>query len=185
VVDDLHWAEESSLLMLEYWAREIATCPLLILGAYRDVEITGSHPLSQILGNLVRERHFWRVQLGGLTWNEVGEFVEGRKGVSLPDEILQTIQSRTEGNPLFVNEVVELIDPEQMTENKAWSDIIHDGVRDAIGSRLSRLSQSCKQVLETASVIGREFDFPLLRILDPDIGADGVLGNWTRPWKLK
>ena len=62
---------------------------------------------------------------------------------------------------------------------------LESGFQVAIGSRLSRLSQSCKQVLETASVIGREFDFPLLRILDPDIWADGVLGHWTRPWKLK
>ena len=57
------------------------------------------------------------------------------------------IHSRTEGNPLFVNEVVELIDTEQMAENRAWADVIPEGVGDAIGSRLSRLSPSCNQVL--------------------------------------
>ncbi len=175
VVDDLHWADSSSLLMLEFLVREIAASPVLILGTYRDVEVTATHPLSQTLGNLVRERHYRRVQLGGLTQQEVGEFVEGHKGVNLSGDILETIHSRTEGNPLFVNEVVELIDPEQMAENTAWANIIPEGVRDAIGSRLSRLSPSCNQFLGTASVIGREFDFSLLRTLDSDTGADGLL----------
>lgn len=175
VVDDLHWADSSSLLMLEFLVREITASPVLVLGIYRDVEITASHPMSQTLGNLVRERHYRRVQLDGLTQQEVGEFVKSSKGVSLTDDILETIHSRTDGNPLFVHEVVELIDPDHMTENTAWTDIIPKGVRDAIGSRLSRLSENCNQVLSTASVIGREFEFALLRSLDPDISADGVL----------
>jgi len=175
VVDDLHWADESSLLLLEFLAREIASSRLLVLGTYRDVEVTGSHPLAQTLGNLVRERHYRRVQLGGLTQQEVGEFVQGSKGVNLTSDILQTIHSRTDGNPLFVNEVVELIDPEQITENRAWADIIPEGVREAVRMRLGRLSETCNQVLRTASVIGREFDFSLLSGLDSDIGADGVL----------
>ena len=175
IVDDLHWADTSSLLMLEFLVREIATSPVMVLGTYRDAEVTASHPMSQTLGNLVRERHFRRVQLGGLNRQEVGEFVEGHKGVNLSGDILEMIHSRTEGNPLFVNEIVELIDPEQITENRAWADVIPDGVRDAIGSRLNRLSETCNKVLGAASVIGREFDLSLLRSLDSDIGADGVL----------
>ncbi|MEE8162362.1 MAG: AAA family ATPase, partial [Acidobacteriota bacterium] len=175
IVDDLHWADSSSLLMLEFLVREIAASPVLVLGTYRDAEVPATHPMSQTLGNLVRERHFRRVQLSGLTREEVGEFVEGHKGVNLSGDILEMIHSRTEGNPLFVNEVVELIDTEQMAENRAWADVIPEGVRDAIGSRLSRLSPRCNQVLGTASVMGREFDLSLLRSLDSDIGADEVL----------
>ncbi|MDA1128584.1 MAG: AAA family ATPase [Chloroflexi bacterium] len=175
VLDDLHWADSSSLLMLEFLVREISGSALMILGTYRDVEVAGSHPLSKTLGNLVRERHFRRIQLDGLTRHEVGEFVESSKGVNLPNDVLQTIHSRTEGNPLFVNEVVQLIDPDQMTENRAWADIIPEGVRDAVGRRLSRLSENCNQVLRAASVIGREFDISLLSGLDSDLGADGVL----------
>lgn len=139
ILDDLHWADSSSLLMLEFLVRETAASPVLVLGTYRDAEITSAHPMSQTLGNLVRERHFRRVQLSGLTREEVGEFVEGHKGVNLSGDILEMIHSRTEGNPLFVNEVVELIDTEQMAENRAWADVIPEGMRDAIGSRLSRL----------------------------------------------
>ena len=176
VVEDLHWADPSSLLMLEFLVREITATPMLVLGTYRDVEVTASHAMSQTLGNLVRERHYRRVQLEGLTQQEVGEFVQGSKGVDLSADILETIHSRTDGNPLFVNEVVELIDTSQMTQNTAWSEIIPDGVRDAIGSRLNRLSESCNIVLGNASVIGREFDSSLLIALDTDSGADGVLG---------
>ena len=175
VVYDLHWAAESSLLLLEFLTREISASSVMVLGTYRDVEVTGRHPLSRILGNLVRERHFRRVQLGGLTQQEVGEFVEANAGVTLASDVLETIHNRTEGNPLFVNKVVELIDPERINENRAWAEMIPDGVRDAIGNRLRRLSDHCKQVLRTASVIGREFDFSLLETLNSDIGADGVL----------
>ena len=58
VLDDLHWADRSSLLMLEFVAQEMRTSPLLILGTYRDVEVSRRHPLAQTLGNLVREDKF-------------------------------------------------------------------------------------------------------------------------------
>ena len=74
-----------------------------------------------------------------------------------------------------MSEVVELIDTGQMAENRAWVDIIPDGVRDAIGSRLSRLSEACNQVLGTASVIGREFEFSLLDLLQSEMKTDDVL----------
>ena len=175
IVDDLHWADSATLLMLEFLVRETADSRMLVLGTYRDAVVTSGHPLSQTLGNLVRERHYRRIQMGGLTQREVGEFVEANKGVTLPDDALETVHSRTEGNPLFVSEVVKLIDPGRMTENQAWAITIPEGVRDAIGSRLSRLSTNCNQVLGTASVMGREFDLSLLRSLCSDIGADGVL----------
>ena len=179
VVDDLHWADESSLLLLEFLMKEIATSPLLILCTFRDVEVTGRHPLTQTLGNLFRERHFQRVHLSGLSQQEVGEVVEANTGFTLPNEALETVHRRTEGNPLFVNAVVELtrVDqfPDHFDENGAWASVIPDGVRDAIGRRLARLSDRCNHVLRTASVIGREFDFPLLWESDIDFGSDGVL----------
>ena len=91
VLDDLHWADESSLLLLEFLAREIAASPLLILGTYRDVEVTGSHPLSQILGNLVREPHFTMVQLPGLTQQEVGDFVAASASITLPVDAVEIL----------------------------------------------------------------------------------------------
>jgi hypothetical protein len=73
VLDYLHWADQSSLLPLEFVAREIGASGLLLVGAYRHVEVSRSHLLSQTLGSLVREELFNRVQLDGLTQQEVGE----------------------------------------------------------------------------------------------------------------
>ena len=67
VLDDLHWADRSSLLLLEFLAREIGSSRLLLVCSYRDVEVSRRHPLSQTLGALVREQLFHRVQLDGLT----------------------------------------------------------------------------------------------------------------------
>ena len=61
VLEDLHWSDQSSLHFLEFLAREIQSSPLLVLGTYRDVEVSRRHPLSQTLGSLIREQRFLRV----------------------------------------------------------------------------------------------------------------------------
>ena len=175
VLDDLHWADASSLLMLEFLAKEIGQSPVLILGTYRDVEVSGRHPLAQTLGTLVREQHYLKVSLGGLSLQEVGEFVQASAGVVLPVDAIEMVHSRTEGNPLFVSQVVGLVSPAQMVEDRSWAEVLPEGVRETIGRRLSRLSEPCNQVLRTASVIGREFDASLLQQLTTDLSADGVL----------
>ena len=141
VLDDLHWADESSLLLLEFLAREIAATSVMVVGAYRDDEVSGSHPLVQTLGSLVREPHFQRVQLGGLSRDEVGEFVEASAGVAVADAAIDSLHRRTEGNPLFVGEVVNSISPEEMVRDQAWIANIPEAVREAILRRLSRLSE--------------------------------------------
>ena len=175
VLDDLHWADESSLLLLEFIAREIAASSLIVVGTYRDMEVSGSHPLAQTLGNLVREDHYQRVQLGGLTRNEVGEFVEARAGIAVADAAVDALHQRTEGNPLFVGEVVGSVTPEEMARDQDWIASIPEAVRDAILLRLSRLTEPCSQLLRTASIIGRDFDLPLLRVLSPEFKETELL----------
>ena len=175
VLDDLHWADRSTLLLLEYLAQEILTSRLLIVGTYRDVEITTRDALSQTLGNLVRQPLFMKVQLQGLARQEVGEFVQASAGITLADDALGIMHRRTEGNPLFVTEITRLFGPEQISEDQAWVETIPEGVRDVIGRRLSRLSEPCVQALRIASVIGRNFDFKLLNSLFSDISEDRLL----------
>ncbi len=175
VLDDLHWADRSSLLLLEFLAQEILTSRLLIVGTYRDVEITTRDALSQALGNLVRQPLFMKVQLQGLARQEVGEFVQTSAGIALKDDALGIMHRRTEGNPLFVTEITRLLSPEQISEDQTWAETIPEGVRDVIGRRLSRLSEPCVQALRTASVIGRNFDFKLLNALVSDISEDRLL----------
>ncbi len=118
VLDDLHWADESSLLLLEFLAREIVTSSIIVIGTYREEEVSGGHPLVQTLGSLVREPNVQRVPLGGFSRNEVGEYVEARAGVSVADTAVDTLYQRTEGNPLFVEEVVGSVTPEEMARRQ-------------------------------------------------------------------
>jgi len=175
VLEDLHWADRSSLLLLEFLAREMGASRLLVVGTSRDVEVSPRSQLTQTLGNLVREQHFRRIQLGGLTQQEVGQYVEANSGVTLQGGAAEVVHRRTEGNPLFVSEVVRLLRPAEMTEDRAWAETIPEGVRDVISRRLSRLSEPCVQVLRTASVIGRDFGFKLLNGLSSDISEDRLL----------
>ena len=175
VLDDLHWADESSLLLLEFLAREITASPLMVVGTYRDNEVSGGHPLAQTLGSLVREENFQRIQIAGLTRLEVGEFVEAKAGVAVADAALDALHQRTEGNPLFVGEVVSSVSPEEMGRDQSWIASIPEAVREAILRRLGRLSETCNQILRTASVIGRDFDLPLLRALTTDVAEDEFL----------
>ena len=175
VLDDLHWADRSSLLLLEFLAQEIENSPLLLAGAHRDVEVTRSHPLSQTLGSLVREQLFRRVQLDGLTRQEVGQLVQGNAGITLTPVAEEAVHSRTDGNPFFVGEVTRQVTLENLTQDEDWASIIPEGVRDAIGRRLNRLSERCVDVLTTASIIGREFDFRLLILLSGEVSEDQLL----------
>ncbi len=106
------------------------------------------------------------MHLGGLTSQEVGHVVEAIAGVSPTPGLIETVHTRTEGNPLFVTETVRLLAQERLEEAQGLDARIPEGVRDAIGRRLSRLSDLCNQVLTTASAAGREFDFKLLARLD-------------------
>jgi tetratricopeptide (TPR) repeat protein len=181
VLDDLHWADHPSLLLLEFVARELANARVLVIGTYRDMELSRQHPLSQTLGELTRERLFQRVLLRGLDREDVGRFIELASGVNPPTGMVEAVHRQTEGNPLFVTEVVRLLVQEgELTQDRAgqrdsWSVRIPEGVREVIGRRLDRLSERCNETLTIASVVGREFTLEQLSPLIDDISGDRLL----------
>jgi len=186
ILEDLQWADQPSLLLLEFLARELAGGRLLVIGTYRDEDVTRRHPLSLTLGELTRERLFQRVQLRGLEHQDVGRFIELVAGVTPPHGMVEAVHRQTEGNPLFVTEVVRLLVQEgQLTAHRAsatgrgdtdsWSVRIPEGVREVIGRRLDHLSERCNQTLTVASVLGREFTFEQLKPLMDDLTEDRLL----------
>ena len=191
VLDDLHWADQPSLLLLQFVARELGNSRLLLIGTYRDVELNRQHPLAESLGELTRERLFQRVLLRGLSQQDVGRFIEVAAGVDPPAGLTEAVHTQTEGNPLFVTEVVRLLvqegalspDPSPSGrgetagrgEGDSWTVRIPEGVREVIGRRLNRLSQRCNETLTIASVIGREFELRQLAPLVEDISEDRLL----------
>ena len=166
VLDDMHWADKPSLLLLQFLAKELRGSRLLVLGTYRDVELRRQHPLAQTLGDLNRENLSHRVLLRGLTEHDVRRFVEVTAGTSPPDALVAAVYKETEGNPFFVNEIVRLLVADGRLEHaesvSSWSVTIPQSVKEVVGRRLDHLSEECNRILTTGAVIGREFGLRLL-----------------------
>jgi DNA-binding SARP family transcriptional activator/tetratricopeptide (TPR) repeat protein len=158
VLDDLHAADEPSLLLLRFVARELGSARLLLVGAYRDVDPTVRGPLASAVADLVREPATRRIELAGLEQKDVAEYIELTAELTPDETLVAAIHTETEGNPLFVAEVVRLLASERRLGGAGDPPLgIPQGVRDAIGRRLGRLSGECREVLALASVLGREF----------------------------
>src|SRR6185312_7070684 len=118
------------------------------IGTYRDVDLPRGHPLVQTLGELARERRVERLPLSGLSPGDVGRFVEAACAVAPEGELVEALYEHTEGNPFFVGEVVQVLLNEGVLEQgthdagRHWRARIPDGVREAVGRRLDRLSPS-------------------------------------------
>lgn len=121
VLDDLHWADQPSLLLLQHLTRELGQDRLLFIATYRDVELSRKHPLAETLGELTRERLFQRVQLRGLSLSEVALFIEATPTAELPSQLAELVFAQTEGNPLFMTEVVRLLAQEDTFGNLSQS----------------------------------------------------------------
>ena len=176
VLDDLHAADEPSLLLLRFVAREMADSRLLVVCAYRDVDPTLKDPLSGTLAELAREGWTTRLGLEGLTEADVAEYVELSTGTEPASALVRTISAETEGNPLFVTEVVRLLESEGPLATEDASLRIPPGVRAVIGRRVARLSSPCRKLLLAASVLGRELELDVLARLS-ELERDDLLDN--------
>src|SRR4051794_23649854 len=171
VLDDLHAADESSLLLLRFVARGLARTRLLILGAYRDVDPVLQDPLASTLVELRREGATW-ITLGGLAEAEVGEYMALTAGVVPAPATVATIHARTEGNVLFVDEITRLLSSEGALAGSGPVEVgLPPGVRDVIGRRFRRLSEDCRGTLTTASVLGGEVALDALARMTGDSPA--------------
>jgi DNA-binding SARP family transcriptional activator len=166
VLDDLHAADAPSLLLLQFLAGALADARLLVVAAYRDVDPTLGDPLADTLTELRRlpVTHF--LPLTGLSEDDVGSFVSQTIGLEPPAHLVSALHRATDGNPLFVGEVVRLLASEEalesITDAAAWRRTVPEGVKAVILQRLERLSDNCRLVLVLASVLGREFDLDAL-----------------------
>ena len=109
VLEDLHWADQASLLLLHHLARDLDDANLLTMGTYRDVEVTRQHPLTETLGQLSRERGFQKIVLKGLGEEDAEGFCRAASGVTPSPSLVAAIHAHTEGNPFFMTEIVRLL----------------------------------------------------------------------------
>ncbi len=197
VLEDLHWADRGTLDLLVHVARNFAGTRLLIIGTYRDVEVDRSHPLSSSLAELRRGSTFGRVLLRGLTPDEVQRMLNAITGQELRWALAEGIHRQTEGNPLFIQEVVRYLVEEGFIQREGdrwvgrWRSTgeqppemrIPEGLRDVIGKRLSRLSPECNRLLSIAAVIGRDFRLDTLDAVG-SIPEEEALGKLEEALKV-
>ena len=171
VLDDLHWADRPSLLILQFLAREIPTTRILLVGTYRHTDIGRQHPLTETLGELSRGEG---VILRGLSEDDVARFIEAM-GHSPSAELVSSLYSTTEGNPFFVAETMRLLASEGRLDGRGAGIAIPMGARMLIGRRLDRLSQDCNELLSVAAVSGTTFSSDVLERIS-DLTGDRLLG---------
>ena len=174
VLDDLHWADEPTLVYLDHMVRASGSYPLLVVATYRDTELVRTHPLSETLAAFRKEAGVERLALRGLDRDDVRSLLESfvSHALDAADEaVARTLHAETEGNPFFVRQMIgNLIETKAFVrQGDRWvltSPVgelgVPEGVREVIGRRLSRLSPVVNELLAGAAVVGREFDVHVL-----------------------
>jgi predicted ATPase len=172
VLDDLHDADEASLALLRFMARELKGAAIILVATYREGEVRRSSSLSKMIGELSREAR--SIPVSGLSESEVKQLIELRAGRT-PDEMLVAkVCAATNGNPLFVDGIVRILVAEGAVGSAGARDRpfeIPNGLREAIRGRLDDLSAESKSILAVAATVGNEFEFNLCRSI-ADVSAD-------------
>lgn len=179
VLDDLHWADVSSVFALEFVARALPDAPILAIAAYRHSEAHARPELAAALGGLARVA--MRLPLEGLNRDDVGRMAAARvrrlgspPTPGDPDPIapslVTAVHRASAGNPFFVDELVQLLASQGRLNDSTAAQRplpLPDGVRDAIRRRLTPLDNAARQALEAAAVIGGAFRVATLsRVVD-------------------
>jgi class 3 adenylate cyclase len=174
VLDDLHWADMGTLLLLRHLVANQPVPRLLVVGTYRDTDLDRAHPLSGMLGELRRRAEVSRISLDGLEAAEVTELVAGAAGHELHEEgvaLALALEAETGGNPFFISEVLRHLvesgaivatDGRWQAAGSTQEPLLPEGIKEVVGKRISALPEATQQALTAASVIGVDFDLEVL-----------------------
>jgi DNA-binding winged helix-turn-helix (wHTH) protein/tetratricopeptide (TPR) repeat protein len=178
ILEDLHWADDSTLSLLDHLTKRLSELPLLVIGTYRDAELNVTRPLAKTLEDLLRGRLATSIRLEGLPRDEVGAMLNSLSGKSPPAAVVAEIFAETEGNPFFVEELFRHLEEENRLYDLSgqFRSKLKIGELDAppsvklvVARRLARLNDLTQKMLATAAVIGRFFSFEILQASN---GAD-------------
>ncbi|HVE95010.1 MAG TPA: AAA family ATPase [Acidimicrobiales bacterium] len=171
LLDDLHWADKPTLLMLQYLVRNLRRERVLIVGTYRDVELDRTHPLADAVAALRREQLYERVLLRGLSTDEVKELIDSVDNQDSPRPFAELVHRETEGNPFFVAEIlrnlvetgaITRVDGQWVGTAEQVIENLPEGVREVIGRRLSRLSADCNRMLTVGAAMPGGFSLDVV-----------------------
>ncbi len=162
-IDDVHWADAASLDFLSYLVRRLHEHPLCILLTWRPTQTPQASRFHHMLATIHRAGKAIQLPLSRFGLETTKEFIQSAAPNLTPThELVQRLYQETEGLPLFLTEYLTAITQGMLDANdEHWS--LPGGVRDLLTSRLSTVGETSRQLLSTAAVIGRSFDFDTLR----------------------
>jgi DNA-binding SARP family transcriptional activator len=179
LLDDLHWADASSLLLLKQLTRSRSAVPCLLVATYRDTELHDDHPLTAALSSLRRARNVLELSVGPLGVTDVTDLVAARLGVDehQAEAVAAAIVLRTGGHALFSEALVDaMADPARDPVTRQALDV-PTTVREFVAASVSRLSRPARARLAVGAAHGTSFPLlPIVRAssLDEDAAVDGI-----------
>ncbi|MFD2093120.1 ATP-binding protein [Blastococcus deserti] len=159
VIDDLHWADEPSLRLLQFVGRDPRARRLTVIGTYRSTDLDAGHPLLRCFADLTDSG--LHVSLSGLAKRDVSTLAAAlTPGEALPTSAVSILHRRTGGNPLFVRELLCLLDGADSGDSLGGSSpaSVPSSVRAVVAQRLARLSSRTGEMVSAGAVVGPEFD---------------------------
>jgi tetratricopeptide (TPR) repeat protein len=183
ILEDLHWADVPSVLLLRFVVRHGMEARLFAVATYREGDVAPAAPLSGALAALSGDGQCMR--LHGLTAMEAEAFIEAATGMQPPLDFSAAVMQRTEGNPLFLGEMVRALQEHGSIATgdaqAAWRLPLPVGLRAAIRQRVARLPLATRSALSAAAVSGVEFDAAVveraLAAAGTDVGATDFFGE--------
>lgn len=178
ILDDLHWATDSTFQLLHYLVRQISCCPVLIVGTFRSESVGPGHPLNPLVQVLTQEGYCKLLRLACLPPAAVQALiVEMSHAGDAVVPLAKRLYAETEGNPFFLIETIRALFETgalyYSIENGVWSgDFVQlscgqlplpASISEAVRVRVHRLSKATQESLHVAAVAGVEFDFDVLR----------------------
>jgi DNA-binding CsgD family transcriptional regulator len=176
VLDDLHWTDRDSLQLLAYCGRFAARGGLVLVGAYRDAPMDLGGPLADTLAVLCRQDGYEHLALGGLSPEEVADYLARATRPPPPAELVRAIHAETAGNPFYLRQLWRHLVDERVAvqQHGRWvltAELgsagvpVPHGVRHVLARRLARLSATASTVLHAAAALTAGFDFAILQTI--------------------
>jgi tetratricopeptide (TPR) repeat protein len=158
VLDDLQWADESSLLLLQFLGRNLVGTRMVLVGIYRDVEAQHRPEIGRRIADIACDAR--TLALGGLAQSEVAALVARTSARPVPEQVATAVHAATGGNPLFVDELARsLVAEDRLEQSLSAARLpLPERVRAVIRRRTAHLSDACRRVLAVGALIGRDFD---------------------------
>ena len=158
VLDDLHWADATTLEMVTMVLDRLPDAPLVVASGHRPPELVAGSPFAHALGVLARHPSLTRVRLPGLAADDVARLMTIVSGAEPTPEVAGRVRDRTGGNPLFVAELARLAGSHGLADD----DVVPAAVRDVVRRRLAQLPPVTNDVLASAAVLGEDIELHVL-----------------------